>query len=187
MITQVLELVLLSHLYHSCALKSVRKAFFFPFFGCLSTWLTKHRQRFPNEVLLSTEDLILPLWNQRHCHWLQWKSDHSSSPWESKGLPKEDEHPCITAEQLAEVRNTTKPFSPWRRAVSSHTLLYCKWERLLKDLCLCVLCIFFPVAYRCSIQPYHECFRNSIAINAFLPGCDLWCIVGFLPRQKYKT
>ena len=56
MITQVLEPVLLSHLYHSCALKSVRKAFF----DCLSVWLTKHGQRFRNEVLLSLEDLILP-------------------------------------------------------------------------------------------------------------------------------
>lgn len=170
MITQVLELVLLSHLYHSCALKSVRKAFWV-FFDCLSIWLTKHMQRFPNEVLLSTEDLILPIWNQWHCHRLQWKSDHS---WESKGLPKEDKHPCITADQLAGARNTTKPISPWRRAVSLHMLLYRKWERLLKDLWLCVLYVFFPVTYRCSIQPYHECFRNSITISAILPGCDVW-------------
>lgn len=54
MITQVLELVLLSHLYHSCALKSVRKAFF----DCLSVWFTKNRQRFHNKALM--EDLTLP-------------------------------------------------------------------------------------------------------------------------------
>lgn len=54
MITQVLELLLLSHLYHSCALKSVRKAFF----DCLSVWLTKNRQRFHNKALM--EDLTLP-------------------------------------------------------------------------------------------------------------------------------
>lgn len=132
MITQVLEPVLLSHLYHSCALKSVRKAFFFFFFDCLSIRLTKHRQRFPNEVLLNTEDLILPFRKQRHCHRLRWKSDRSSSPWERKGLPKEEWQLCITAEQLAGARNTTRPISQRRRAVP----LYMP---LLKDLWLCVL------------------------------------------------
>lgn len=48
MITQVLELVLLSHLYHSCALESVRKAFY----DCLSVWRTKSRQRFHNKALI---------------------------------------------------------------------------------------------------------------------------------------
>lgn len=58
MITQVLEPALLSHLYHSCALKSVEKSFF----DCLSVWLTKRRQRSCNKVRLGMEDpIVLPL------------------------------------------------------------------------------------------------------------------------------
>lgn len=52
MITQVLEPVLLSHLYHSCAPKSVTKAFWL--FIC-----TAHKA-FPNEILLSMKDPTLP-------------------------------------------------------------------------------------------------------------------------------
>lgn len=57
MITQVLELVLLSQLYHSCALKSVRKIFLWLFI-CVCIWLTRNRQRFHNKAVM--EDLILP-------------------------------------------------------------------------------------------------------------------------------
>lgn len=66
---------------------------------------------------------------QWHCHWLQWKLDCSSSPQERKSLPKEEQHLCITAEQLAGAGNTARPISPWRRAVSLYMSLYCKWER----------------------------------------------------------
>lgn len=130
MITQVLELVLLSHLYHSCALKSVRKAFY----DCLSVWLTKNRQSFHNKALM--EDLVMPPPKAMALSPTSVKAGLLLKSLEmdlrrsllAEDLPKEEQHLCITVQQLAGARSTTTPIPPRKGAVSLYMPLYCKWE-----------------------------------------------------------
>lgn len=134
MITQVLEPVLLSHLYHSCAPKSVTKAFWL--FIC-----TAHKA-FPNEILLSMKDPTLPppkttalsLVSVAVGPFLECLGKERSSQ-RGRGI-----YLCISPWQLAGEQNKTRsiqiyfPVQIFIFIFFLYVPLYCKWERLLKDI-----------------------------------------------------
>lgn len=172
MITQVLEPILLSHLYHSCALKSVRKAFF----DCLSVWLTKHRQRFCNEVLWSVEDLILPplkatalsLTSVEVGLFLKSLERARSSQGGTASL-----HHSGAACRGKKHSQTHFPME--KSSFFVYVIILQMGKIIKRPLALCSLNIF-PVACKLSFHSYHGCFRNRIAINAILREYDVWCM-----------
>lgn len=171
MITQVLEPVLLSHLYHSCALKSVRKAFF----DCLSVWITKHRQRFCNEVLQSMEDLILP---PPKATALSPTSVEVELLLKSLGKERSSQGGTASLHHSGAARGGKKHnqthFPTENCSFFVHAVILQMGKIIERPLALCSL-NFFPVACKLNFHSYHGSFRNIITINAILWECDVWC------------
>lgn len=159
MITQVLEPVLLSHLYHSCALKSEK------LLGCLSVWPTKH---FLTKSCQAWRAWPYLLQKQRHCHW----SDGGVTIPRVPGKLKVSLKRSVLAYKWSKKPNQS--YFPVQKSNFFVCTITLQMGKVIeRSLALCYWYVF-PVACRHSICSYRECLMKSCYQSN---PVRVWCLL----------